>query len=39
MSQRTIQQNRALHKYFALLAATLKAKGKFVSIEIDPQTE
>jgi len=39
MSQRTIQQNRALHKYFALLAATLNAKGKFVSIVIDPKTE
>lgn len=39
MSQRTTQQNRALHKYFALLAATLNAKGKFVSIVIDPQTE
>ena len=39
MSVRSLQQNRALHKYFALLAATLNAKGKFVSIVIDPQTE
>lgn len=37
--QRTIQQNRALHKYFALVAATLNAENLGVTVVLKPDTE
>mgnify|MGYP002640005925 CR=1 FL=1 len=39
MSTRTNQQNRALHKYFDLLASTLNAKNLTVDVVLKPDTE
>jgi len=36
---RTSQQNRALHKYFALVAATLNAENLGVTVVLKPDTE
>jgi nicotinamide riboside kinase len=36
---RTVQQNRALHKYLALVAATLNAENLGVTVVLKPDTE
>lgn len=36
---RTIQQNRALHKFFSLLASTLNAENKTIEVVLKPDTE